>query len=334
MDKVSIIIPVYNAESDLEKCLDTLINQTYKNIELIIIDDGSKDNSKDIIKQYTERYNNIISCTQSNNGVSRARNKGLDIATGEYIVFVDSDDWVAPNYIEEMLEVANDIDFTYCDWVIEYENSSVIDSLSKYGFTYSSDAKELLEFYIVNRIGCAPWGKLFKRSIIEEKKIRFCEKLPIAEDYLFILEYIINSRTIKNIALPLVHYNCTKIGANYKIRSNYIDLQFIILDEMRLIINQISRELSVNNKFEIAKLKVYCDMILYLKNIYTSKNKCKDDIGIIANKIKLECNSTLISASDINFKEKFIAFLVYKNCLNIIFIITKIRALTTKIKRL
>ena len=106
-EKVSIIIPVYNSERTLERCLDSVINQTYKNIEILIVNDGSKDKSLEIMKEYQKKDNRIMVINQENKGLSGARNAGLDKATGEYVTFIDSDDYIKANLIKDTIEIFN-----------------------------------------------------------------------------------------------------------------------------------------------------------------------------------------------------------------------------------
>lgn len=101
MDKISIVVAVYNAEKTLKKCVDSLLNQTYNNIEIILVNDCSKDNSLDICNEYSKVNDNVkVISNERNSGVSNTRNNGIDNSTGEYICFVDSDDYVESNYIE------------------------------------------------------------------------------------------------------------------------------------------------------------------------------------------------------------------------------------------
>ena len=106
--KVSIIVPVYNVEEYLRKCLDSLVNQTYQNIEIIIVNDGTKDNSQSIIDEYKKKFSKLInSYMKENGGLASARNYGIDKATGEYIMFVDSDDYIDTNMVEKLVRTAS-----------------------------------------------------------------------------------------------------------------------------------------------------------------------------------------------------------------------------------
>lgn len=126
-DLISIIVPVYNVEKYLNKCIDSIINQTYKNIEIILVDDGSTDNSGKICDEYLLRDSRIKVIHKNNGGLSSARNEGINISSGEYIGFVDSDDWVEPNMYEEMYKkiLYSNADIVDCGYWKEYENKSI-----------------------------------------------------------------------------------------------------------------------------------------------------------------------------------------------------------------
>ena len=122
--KISIIIPVYNAEKFLKRCLESVINQTYKNFEVICVDDGSKDNSSKIIEKIAKKDNRIILIKQKNQGVSIARNNAIEKSTGEYIMFLDSDDYMDKNMCEIMIKAINEyrVDVVRCNYKRVYEN--------------------------------------------------------------------------------------------------------------------------------------------------------------------------------------------------------------------
>ena len=127
MPKLSLIIPVYNVENYIEKCLDSVVNQTIDDMEIIIVNDGSKDKSKEKINKYLQKYKEKIKYLEKENGgLSSARNFGIPHATGEYIAFLDSDDYVEPKMYEEMYNLAKkeDADMVECDFIWEYPNKS------------------------------------------------------------------------------------------------------------------------------------------------------------------------------------------------------------------
>lgn len=163
--KVSIIIPVYNCEPYLQECLDSIINQTYKNTEIILINDGSTDNSEKIIKRYLKKYSNIKYKSQTNSGQSVARNKGLELATGDYIMFVDADDFIELNMIEKLLKPfdKNDIDISFCEYSIYYEKNNI----EKFQ-TINGLSKDPKREYIFSPP--SPCVKLFKAEFLKDFK--------------------------------------------------------------------------------------------------------------------------------------------------------------------
>ena len=206
--KVSIIVPVYNVEKYLSKCLDSLMRQTYKNIELILVDDGSNDGSNQICSRYAENDSRIKLIVQENKGVSSARNTGLNIASGEYIIFVDSDDWVESEYVEFLVEKIREskADLVVCGYYNDLLNGTV-KQLNVDKLEILMDSQEaLIKCFEVKsdmRLMC---NKIFRRNIIDENKIRFNEDFTIGEDFHLIFRYIMNSKVVVYNPKPLYHY--------------------------------------------------------------------------------------------------------------------------------
>ncbi len=163
--KVSIIVPMYNTEKEIARCLETLANQTLKDIEIIVVNDGSTDNSKNIVFDYMKKYSNIVYLEKKNGGLSDARNYGMKFAKGEYIAFVDSDDFVDYTMYEKMYNVAKEknADYVECDfyWSYHLAKNKWKNKVDK-GYRYK-DKKEMMAFGRV-----VAWNKLIKRSIIKE----------------------------------------------------------------------------------------------------------------------------------------------------------------------
>ncbi len=192
--KISVIIPVYNVEQYLRKCLDSVINQTYTNLEIICICDGSPDNSLEILREYEQKDSRIIVIDQENGGVSLARNRGLDIATGEYIAFVDPDDYLMPECYECAIQVYNEN--ADCEMVSCFANVIKEDGISEGYYTRCKNfysifikGKHHLSNVIVCRASLAPWPYLYKKSIIDMLNLRFlnykyCEDLGFNAMYM------------------------------------------------------------------------------------------------------------------------------------------------------
>ena len=220
---ITIIVPVYNAENNLKKCLESIINQTYRELEIILIDDGSKDRSAAICREYERMDPRISFYQQKNQGVSYTRNKGIRLAKGNYIQFVDSDDYLELFMCERMVNtIENDnSDMVICGF---YEYSSEILKDIRLpdieGRVMLSSLKMLypnvFEKFLLN----APWNKLYRKEKITEE---FQKDVSLGEDLIFNLHNISqNMQTISFIKAPLYHYIVHEGGLNTKYRSDSI----------------------------------------------------------------------------------------------------------------
>ena len=214
-ERISIIVPIYNVEKYLPRCIESLINQTYKNIEIILINDGSTDNCGQICNDYRKRDNRIIAINQENAGVSHARNAGLKAASGEFVGFCDPDDWVDSKMYEEMLTAmkTNNSDISICGYEY-YDENGQIDINRKYKL---KSTEYVSQFEIMKRMSDQPptirlgvVNKLFRRSIIENQ--RFKEGLHSAEDVMFLTEYIQKTKDASIIHKPL-YLNTVREGS-------------------------------------------------------------------------------------------------------------------------
>lgn len=198
MRKVSIIVPVYNSEKTLERCLESIINQTYKNIEIICINDGSVDCSLKMLKKYAKKDSRIIIVDKINEGVSKARNIGLKKATGSYVTFVDADDYVEVTAIESMVDVFedNNVDLVRCNYRVNYNNSEKVDVGNFEGIDINlltrNDIKNMfLPKILDGSIPCFVYLIMIKKEILD-KKIYFKEDIHMMEDVIFYIELINN----------------------------------------------------------------------------------------------------------------------------------------------
>ena len=198
MPKVSIIVPIYNVEMYIEKCLETLVNQTLKDIEIILVNDGSKDGSAEIAKKYLKKYpEKIVYLEKENGGLSDSRNYGLPYAKGEYIAFLDSDDYVEENMYEEMYELAKkeDSDMVECNFYWSYPRKNKKDIGEKY---YGK--KQMLE-----KARVVAWNKLYKKEIIDKAKVEFPKGL-IYEDVEFFYKLVPYIENVSFVKEPLIYY--------------------------------------------------------------------------------------------------------------------------------
>lgn len=212
---ISIIVPVYKVEKYLPKCVESLMNQTFKDIEIILVDDGSPDRCPQICDEYAAKDGRIVVIHQPNNGVSAARNAGLDVAKGEMIGFVDPDDWVSPDMYEDMLNAMNrfDAELVVCGYDYYFENGEV-DEKRKYMVKNNEliSQKELLKRFadMPPTVRHGVWNKLFRSEIV--RSMRFMVGLHSSEDVYFLNEY---SLRIKNaVVVHKPHYkNLVRSGS-------------------------------------------------------------------------------------------------------------------------
>lgn len=198
MKKISIIVPVYNVEKYVEKCIQSLINQSYKNIEIILVDDGSNDRSNKIIDEYAKVDSRILTIHQKNKGVSAARNAGLKVATGEYVGFVDPDDYVDYQMYETMLKKIelNMSDFAVCGFskVTELSDKEEIFEIKDELLSPKKCVEDLFDFRGGYAIKPSVCNKLFRRDKIGD--LKFDENIGISEDLKFVVQYILKCNSI------------------------------------------------------------------------------------------------------------------------------------------
>ena len=207
--KYSVIIPVYNAEKTLRKCVDSVLAQGYSNAEIILVNDGSKDSSGEICEEYSQQYQNILYISQSNAGVSAARNAGLDAAHGEYVLFVDSDDYVVQNYFSAIDDTVGDVCSDLIQFSVCVDNGAEKKMLIQKP-TMSRSREELLPHIIkaiCNKTINAPHAKLYKRKIIEEQGIRFPTGVSVAEDRAFniVYSFYIHSYAVTDVMMYVIN---------------------------------------------------------------------------------------------------------------------------------
>lgn len=198
MIKVSVIVPVYNVEKYLRKCLDSLVNQTLSNIEILVINDGSPDNSQKIIDEYAKKYPSLVKAfIKENGGQGSARNLGLEHSKGEYISFVDSDDWLDLDALEIMYKKGKekDYDIVICDMIDHYKKYNIYHNCTKY--------KTVFE------VTPSASNKIFKKEVVGD--IKFLNKLWY-EDFNFTTKILFKTNRIGTISKGLYHCHCREVS--------------------------------------------------------------------------------------------------------------------------
>lgn len=199
MAKVSLIVPIYNSQNYLEKCIKSLLNQTLKDIQIILINDGSTDGSEKIIKSFDDER--IVYISKNNEGIGKTRNLGIDKATGEFLAFVDSDDYLNEHFCEYMYQKAvnDDCDLVVCDF-FEDRNTLVGIKFKDFKDTNLRETPEL-----INNINLGPCNKLYKKSLFDDKSNRFEENLKY-EDAPFVVKMLLSANRIGKVNDYLTYY--------------------------------------------------------------------------------------------------------------------------------
>ena len=243
MAKVSIIVPVYNAEKTIERCLDSIILQDYENTEVILVNDGSTDNSQGICFSYQEKFpHKIIIHEQKNSGPASARNKGIDISSGKYIAFVDADDIIAPNMISIMVSKAeeNDADMVICAYYNESSKGSVKVNYHYAEGVYAGEQANEIALAMINEtsetdIPPYSWVRLTKRTVFEKSGLRFQDGLVRSEDFHFWtkVHFFINSIYLLSNTQLYYYIDTAKSITNRYIKNYWKDVLFIYDDLLR-----------------------------------------------------------------------------------------------------
>lgn len=226
---VSIIVPVYNAQKHLKNSLNSILNQTYQNIELILINDGSTDNSGDICDEYALKDSRVLVIHQVNTGPSVARNRGIMKSKGDYIQFVDSDDYIDHTLTEKlvatMMEDTNDLVICGYKTIRLYRQTS--QEIKNIPISKAQISKgELLDNFgelFFNNFINVPWNKMYKKNIIQQKNIEFPHDMRMGEDLIFNLEYIDNCSFFSIIDETGYHYD---ISNEDSLTTNFVDNYF------------------------------------------------------------------------------------------------------------
>ena len=199
MADISVIIPVYNGEKYIRKCLDSVINQTKKEIEIVVVNDGSADNTESIIKEYKDKR--IKYFKNTNHGIGYSRNFGVSKSSGKYIMFLDSDDYIDKDECKLLYEkcLEDDLDISICDFYKVYNNDLIEVNLGDFKSSSLKDNPDIITEFL------NPWGKLYNKKILTDNKIKFVENLKY-EDAPFVIETFCNAKKIGKVNKPLHYY--------------------------------------------------------------------------------------------------------------------------------
>lgn len=327
--KVSIIIPAYNAEMYITNCITSIIGQTYKNLEIIIINDGSTDSTTSKVQDIISKDFRVKMFTQINSGPSVARNNGIQQATGEYIVFVDSDDKVNSFYIEKLViqMLKDDLDCVCCGYIEESRYGNV--NLNHFWCDNERISKNKFINFVFNGVGGVLWGKIFKKSIIIENNIKMNPKIFMCEDLLFILEYAKYSNKFGVINDYLYHYNrLNESSISSNINISYLENYIEVIYEIEKLLKELKVRQDFIDNIVVSRVESLVKTILFSEsNKYIeSKNKQQFisnisgllDVKLIKNNINKFENRDFINniINKLIYNNSYVA-LLYVNLFNI-----------------
>lgn len=307
MSKISVIIPVYNVEKYIEQCINSLLNQTLKDCEFIFVNDGSKDSSKEIIEKYKALDDRIILINQENQGVSIARNNGLKVAKGEYLGFVDADDYIEPDMYETLYNAAIEdcCDVVLSNWKHEISGNFITKN-------YKFPKNTLLDRTFINNI-ILPYfleeedlntacNKLYKNQIIKENNIQFPERVALGEDGVFNMRVFCNAKSLKYIDYAGYYYREVEGSATRNLlNKDYFKRALEVYKTDLKTICNINIDYKTEDKLK--SMKLITSVISYIYIYFTSKDiSLRYKYRYVNNMIK---NKDVQSALDIYITERY-----------------------------
>lgn len=301
---VSIIIPVYNGERHICKCIDSIMRQTFADFEVIIVDDGSTDNTCNLLKNICVKYKDIFVFRQKNKGVSCARNSGIKYAKGKYLCFIDSDDYIEFDFLDRLIK---NVEEGGCDWVLsgikDFDKDEIVKVLNLPEKDYVlSDEEDCLQFFRLPLL-TAPFAKLYRRDIIINNGLFFNEKIAYAEDREFNICYAQHVRIAKSLSYTGYYYRTDSVNSLSKKKRPY-KFKYDLLYWNLLKDNFFQRRHRSNevNSF-LVNILYHCvnDDVKFLAESYSPKemNHILSDVMPYVNKRYLRKYFSLIQANTI-----------------------------------
>ena len=314
MPLISVIVPVYNAEKYLHRCIDSILAQTFTDWELLLIDDGSKDRSGDFCDEYVAKDSRIRVFHKENGGVSSARNLGLDNAQGEWVTFVDSDDWIKPLCLEHFLMYAQTTDLVIAYATI-FRGNDTEGAEEKYP-EHDITTENFSLLFEENALSwhTSPWSKLYKRKIIENHHFRFEEDVRLGEDAIFLYSFMLQANKIKVVCYTDYCYRSEVEGSLTK-KTNALQSELLAMQKIHALVDQMvcERRLSRKARKELHWLKAFY-VYRVLNSLYCNKVLRRQRMKVLK-ALDLECYVTYIKPN--NLKLKFCAILLQCRFLNL-----------------
>lgn len=302
---VSVIIPIYNVEKYLEKCLQSVASQTYTNIQVILINDGSPDNCNAICEAYCKKDNRFSLVCKKNGGPSSARNVGLNLIKGDYLLCVDADDWIEPNMIEVLLQnmISYKADLSVCSFYEDKKNCTKKEFFS-HTIQELSQEDAIKELILPKKFYGFLWNKLLKKDIIAN--LRFDESIIKGEDSLFLCQYILNCNSIVLYDIPLYHYRIDSVSIS---RSKFNEKKMSVLEAYSRIVKELDNHNYPKEIVDMQKVR-YASQLLSLRTniICSGKNHFLSQLEYIDLQMK-EFELLYLKSRHTDFRHKIAYFL-------------------------
>ncbi|OHP88627.1 capsular biosynthesis protein CpsI [Streptococcus sp. HMSC063B03] len=278
-EKISVIVPVYNVEAYLERCVESILHQTYTNFELILINDGSTDSSGQICDHLANQYENIKVYHIENAGVSNARNLGIQLATGSWVTFIDSDDFVTQDYLATLASAVEGLNVGFVIAPLHHIKNGIVTDLPPHSGKIElwSTEETMKELLMTTRTSFFPVAKLFKRDLLEDEK--FNTNYHLAEDALFLTELLLKTRCSSVfIDKPIYYYDHREGSATTSV-NRYV---FDTIEVYKQIIAQVS-QVFPNLKYELINRECWSYITVYDKIIFTSREEYQKEKAELRN---------------------------------------------------
>lgn len=339
---ISVIVPVYNVEEYLEECVNSLVNQTLGNIEIILVNNGHSDNSRTLCLKYSEIYENVKLIDMESKGVSAARNAGIDAAGGKYIGFVDADDWVEPDMFSVLCEKAEsaNADIAICNY---YRNNGNVQNLINFNINKSVLHKDEIQEKIIARfvgrksfnepddnIAGSVWRCIFKKTLLCENSIHFHENLIHSEDLIFCIEAFSAAKTVAVAEGAYYHYRYRKSSVSHSKKN---ELNGSLFEVIRIIDKKFPDDGEIQNRISLMALNT-CKTLI--KAGFNNKNGIKNAAAVCGEQDIMETVNRYCGDERLNKEMRMWRSAInHKNYLSmyILHLITKAKNMFTLMKK-
>lgn len=326
--KISIIVPVYKVEQYLGRCIHSIFAQTFTDYEVILVDDGSPDKCPEMCDQYVGIDNRVRVIHKQNEGLGMARNSGLDIADGEYVVFIDSDDWMDPEQCELLYSriVSSNCDFALCGYK-SVSDTEVLQTVKISDKVCVIGGEALLPLYLTDRINMSVWHGIYRRSFIEANGLRFLsEREVVSEDITFSIRAALCASSVLLMPEPLQNYFKNPCSITSSFQSDRFRKLLVLYQELRTYFSIYSNTISAHYLSAFFILRSFD--ILAIE--YKRSPKCRHLLVKIGSDEHFRANISLKSLSVCPFTKRVVLAFIYCHCFDLAYLCFVLRYLRHK----